>query len=180
MELTTIPIDDVMPPVFRPVLHAWFDRRATGTCPTTAAMDPFVVPALAAHVVLIQVEGEDYTYRIVGESIRQIVQEPLKGRSVRAVMGDTEYYRLVTAQFRMAVARRWPYYSIHYCLRPDDQTQIGAWRIVLPYTDGERVTRLMNFQLFDVKAGPGTEISAQDLLPRTVFWIAAPGGGGPE
>lgn len=179
MDLTTIALEEVTPPIFQTVLRSWFAQRAQGGCPPVSEMKPFVAPSLAGHVLLIAVEDDNYTFRLVGERIREVVQEPLKGRNVRDVLGDTEYCRLVIAQFRLGVARCWPYYSVHHCLRPDDSAQVGAWRIALPYRQGERVTRLLTYQIFHRDMRIGEDIVAHDLLPRTVFWVADPEGNGP-
>lgn len=179
MSLATIALGEVVPPVFQTLLRGWFAQRPPGDCPPAAEMKPFLVPSLAAHVLLIEVDGDHYIYRLVGERIRDMVQEPLKGRAVRDVLGDTEYCRLVIAQFRLGVAHRWPYYSVHYCQRPDDSAQVGAWRIALPYRQGDHVTRLLTYQIFDRNMRLGDDIEARDLLPRSVFWVADPDGNGP-
>ncbi|MEQ8344417.1 MAG: hypothetical protein RIB84_15550 [Sneathiellaceae bacterium] len=175
MELETVAVDDVHPRSFRPILTAWYRQRRDQRCPLRADLQPFLVPAMAGNALLFGVDGDSYTYRLVGENIRQAVRQRLKGRTAAEVLGeDTDYYRLVASQFRLVVTNMRPLYSMHRLHRPGDSQQMAAWRIVLPYRDGETVTRLLTYQVFDAAANRGGEVAVEDLLPHTVFWVAAP------
>lgn len=174
MELETVSIELVNPRSFRPVLEGWYRQKGDADCPCRGQIQPFLVPRLAANAILLGVEGEDYTYRLVGENIRQVIRHRLKGLKVREVLGDTDYYRAVAEQLRFATSRRVPLYSVHRLLRPEDGLPVAAWRIVMPYREGDAVTRLLTYQVYDISAAPEPPQEMREMLPQTVFRVLPP------
>ncbi len=173
----TIAFDQVEPARFRQVLQTWFALRRDGLiAPPVESLDPFVVPSLVPHIILLEVEPGAFRYRVVGGKVQIATTGNPVGRTVRDVVGDGGYHDLIRAQFRIATEQGDAIYSRHHFRRPKDGRSVRANRILMPYGDGERVTRLLAYQLLDEITGDrlpeGREL--MDLLPRTVFRVAPP------
>ena len=173
-----IAIDDIEPKIYRDILRAWCAQRDGGVLPPKDRIDPFVVPALTANLILYEVAGEDLIFRVVGEKVLTTVGTSLKGKTLREAFGDTEYMRMIRRQLDECAATGVPLYSIHH-FQLDSSVRFGAthsrkaWRIALPYGEAGRVTRLLCYQLFSQEIEPPfrEDIDLVGLLPRTVFKI---------
>lgn len=174
MTLDDIGIGDVHPLSFRPILDAWFRERGDAACPPVSAINPFIVPALAANVILLEVVGDSFTYRVIGDEIRKVVGRDLRNLTVRDFLGATPYARLMEEQFRRAADGGAPIYSVHHFRRQVDGLVLATRRIVMAYGEGDRVTRLLAFQTIDDSPPGEISVPTLDLMSRTVFRLVAP------
>lgn len=173
-----IAVGDVEPEAYRRILQAWRDQCGTARFPAVEKIDPFLVPNLAANLLLLEVTGETLTYRLLGDKVVTAVGTGLKGKTLREVYGDTDYVRIIERQLLECVASCRPLYSCHdFQLRDDGygdtRQHRKAWRIALPYGDGERVTRLLCYQLFsqNIEISFRKDIDFESLMPKTVFKV---------
>ena len=173
-----ISIDEIEPEPYRAILRAWCAQRGDRPCPLKEQIDPFVVPALAANLLLMEVQGKTLTYRVVGEQVVTAVRDNIKGKTLKQAFGDTPYVRMVEHQLLECAASGIPLYSVHDFQLGD--TSYGgpaqsrkAWRIALPYGEDDRVSRLLCYQLFSeaVEVHFRKDPDFAKLLPETVFKI---------
>ena len=115
-----------------------------------------------------------FDYRLLGDEIRQLVGQDLRGLSVQQFMGETPYAQLIEAQFRRTIADRAPLYSVHDFRRAEDGLTLSARRIVMPYADGDRVSRLLAYQTVVGADTVGQTVLAPQLISRTVFRVRTP------
>lgn len=171
-----IEIDEIEPRSYREIVAAWCAQRGDRPFPLKEQIDPFVVPILAANIILYEVAGEDLIIRLLGEKVVTNLGTGLKGRTLRQVLGDTDYTRTVERQLHDCAANGLPLYSRHDFQLPGEfvnPVTRKAWRIALPYGDEARVTRLLCYQLFsqDIETHAQKKIDFEGLLPKTVFRI---------
>ena len=185
-----IAVDDIEPESYRTIVRAWNEQRGDALFPPKEKIDPFVVPALASHLILYEVAGKDLIYRIVGEKVMTAVGTRLRGRSLREAFGDTPYVDMIERQLQECAASGVPLYSRHdFELTPAAAVAVShtrkAWRIALPYGEapgenpgenpGEKkgVTRLLCYQLFSqtIEAAFQKEVDFAGLMPKSVFKI---------
>jgi hypothetical protein len=173
-----IDIDGVEPEAYREILRAWCAQREGRRFPLKQRIDPFVVPSLAANIILFEVQGETLIYRVLGEKVLTALKADIRGKTPIEALGDTPYIRLIQQQLLECAATGTPLYSRHD-FRLDDALPTGtsqsrqAWRIALPYGDEDRVTRLLCYQLFSetIEIHFRQDIDFAKLLPETVFKI---------
>lgn len=173
-----IAIDSIEPQSYREILRAWCAQRGGQPIPGKDRIDPFLVPTLAANLILYEVAGEDFIFRVVGEKVLTAAGTKLRGMTLRQVLGDRPYRHMIERQLSECAASGVPLYSRH-----DFQFVSGepfavpsarkAWRIALPYGEHGQVTRLLCYQLFsrELVLEPQQDIDFESLLPKTVFKI---------
>lgn len=177
-----IAVDDIEPESYRTIVRAWNDQRGDAPFPPKEKIDPFVVPALAANIILYEVAGKDLIYRIIGEKVLTAVGTKLRGHSLREAFGNTPYVDMIERQLHECVASGVPLYSRHdFQLAPAAALAVPharkAWRIALPYGEaaGENkgVTRLLCYQLFSqtIEVAFKQDIDFAGLMPTSVFKI---------
>lgn len=167
-------VGEVEPEDFRRILENWFRQRGDGDVPDQTQIDPFFAPRLAANILLLGVEGDEIRYRIVGEEVHAALGRRIHGLKVADALGESEYARLILAQFVYSVANRCPLYSVHFYRRPGDDYSTRALRILMPYRDETgKVVRLLAYQLFEAplqgRLPSGDELL--ELMSRTVFRV---------
>lgn len=173
-----IAIGDVEPEAYRRILQAWCEQRGMARVPQVEKIDPFIVPSLAANLLLLEIDGETITYRVLGDKVVTAVGTGLKGKTLREVYGDTDYVAVIERQLLECAATATPLYSCHDFQLPDSsydspRQHRKAWRIALPYGEGERVTRLLCYQLFsrNIDVSFSKDIDFEKLMPKTVFKV---------
>ena len=173
-----IAIDSIEPEIYREIVRAWSAQRAGRAFPPKEKIDPFVSPALAANLILYEVAAGELIFRVVGEKVVTIAGTSLKGKTLREAFGNTDYMRMIERQLHECAGSGVPLYSIHdfqlpTCGLPALAHKRKAWRIALPYGEGDQVTRLLCYQLFSEEIEPPFRegIDFAGLLPKTVFKI---------
>ena len=171
-----IDLDQIEPKSYRAIVQAWCDQREGRRFPLKEKIDPFVIPALAAHLLLYEIDGDDLIFRVVGDKVVTTAGVALKGKTLLQAMGDTTYTRIIERQLKECATTGVPLYSIHDFQLPGEfvnPLSRKAWRIALPYGDDQGVTRLLCYQLFsrEISAASHEEIDFETLLPKTVFKI---------
>lgn len=178
MSFESIALSEVEPESYRTIIEAWSKQRGDLPFPPAEKIDPFVVPALAPNVILLEVQDGTLIYRILGEKVITALKTSPKGRTITEAFGDTPYMRLIRSQLLECAASGMPLYSCHdFHLPENGQGLTGqtrkAWRIALPYGEPDRVSRLLCYQLFsddiEVTWLQGTDFN--QLLPKTVFKV---------
>ena len=175
---SSIAIDQIEPPVYRDIIRRWCEQRDGRAFPLKERIDPFVVPTLAANLVLYEVDGKELIFRVLGEKVLTTVGINLRGKTLRGALGESDYVLMVERQLHECAASATPLYSIHdFRLPPGLLTgsvdSRKAWRIALPYGEADRVTRILCYQLFSEEIEPPLReaIDFAALLPKTVFKI---------
>ncbi|GAB4364975.1 MAG: hypothetical protein Kow00114_21930 [Kiloniellaceae bacterium] len=173
-----IAIDRIEPQSYREILRAWCAQREGQPIPEKDRIDPFLVPALAGNLILYEVSGEDFVFRVVGEKVLTAVGANLRGMTLRQALGDRPYRHMIERQLSECAACGVPLYSRHdFHIGDDASLSVShnrrAWRIALPYGEAGRVTRLLCYQLFskDFTARAPQDVDFEALLPKTVFKI---------
>lgn len=175
----SIAIEEIEPEALRGIVSAWREQCDGRSFPQVRKIDPFLVPALVPNLILFEVEGEIAIFRVLGEKVVTAVGIGLKGLSVQEAFGDTPYGRAIDRQLRECRTSGVPLYSRHdfqlksrsYGTAPHRRK---AWRIMLPYGEENRVTRLLCYQLFSAQIDlpAQKDIDFETLLPKTVFLVS--------
>ncbi len=71
------------------LLTAWHLWRGERALPERDDVDPIDIPNLLEHIVLLDVEPDDFRFRLVGETVASRYAARLKGRSIRELMSGT-------------------------------------------------------------------------------------------
>ena len=87
------------------LLDAWHRWRGERTVPEREDVDPVDIPALLEHIVLLDVEGDDFRFRLVGETVASRYAHRLKGRSMRELMSGTSLDETLYEHRRCATDR---------------------------------------------------------------------------
>lgn len=173
-----ITVDSIEPEIYRGIIHSWCAQREGHAVPRKEKIDPFLVPALAANLILYEVAGRDLIFRVLGEKVVTTVGTSLKGRTLRGALGESDYVLMIERQLHECADSGVPLYSIHDFQLPEGEFAATthsrkAWRIALPYSEEGRVTRLLCYQLFSQAIEPPfqKDIDFAGLLPKTVFKV---------
>ena len=142
---------DVAPPPDAPaaLLDAlgWWEGKAAGALPDRSALDPVELRRHLSCVALLDVEGDDFRFRLVGEEVRARYGA-LRGRSVcEALMGDARAETL--AEHRACAVGRRPTLARRNEPTCDGSDQRRFWRLLLPFGDDERTTAILGVMHFD-------------------------------
>ena len=70
------------------LLNAWHKWRGDRPLPERTDIDATDIPALLANIVLLDVEENDYRFRLVGETINTRYAVRLKGKSITDLMSS--------------------------------------------------------------------------------------------
>lgn len=97
-------VDQIKAEILREISRYWRGKCREGALPSRADLDPIDIPALLAHVFLIDVVdgGRDFRYRLLGTHIVESVGFEFTGQLVSEFMRDHEeeilapdYHKLV-------------------------------------------------------------------------------------
>lgn len=175
-EFGRISVDAIEPAAYREILRAWCAQRGDRPFPSRQQIDPFVVPALTANIILFEVRDDTIVYRVLGEKVIMATKGDLRGKTPQEAFGDTPYIRMVEQQLLACAASGTPFYSCHDF--PMEDSAYGghsrkAWRIALPYGDDGRVSRLLCYQRLSqaIETYTSRDIDYAKLLPKSVFMI---------
>ncbi len=171
-----IAIGEIQPESYQEILGHWCDQRGGRAFPLRQQIDPFVVPTLAANIILFEVQDGRLIYRVLGERVITALKTDIRGKSPKEAFGDTPYIRMIEQQLLACAARGIPIYSCHDFRLEDPgygSQSRKAWRIALPYGDDGCVSRLLCYQQFStaIEFDYRQDINYEKLLPQTVFEI---------
>lgn len=142
---------DVAPPPGAPaaLLDAlgWWESKAAGALPDRSALDPVEIRRHLSCVALLDVEQDDFRFRLVGEEVRARYGA-LRGRSIcEALMGNARAETL--AEHRACAAGRQPTLARRSEPTCDGTDQRRFWRLLLPFGEDKRTTAILSLMHFD-------------------------------
>ena len=100
-------VDRIKAEILREIYRYWRGKCREGALPSRADLDPIDIPALLAHVFLIDIVdgGRDFRYRLLGTHIVESVGFEFTGQLVSEFMRDHEeelraqdYHKLVESR----------------------------------------------------------------------------------
>lgn len=71
------------------LLTAWHLWRGERVVPERTDVDPIDIPVLLEHILLLDVEENDFRFRLVGETIANRYAVRMKGKSISEMMSGT-------------------------------------------------------------------------------------------
>lgn len=108
-----ISVDDVLPEgadqKLSQFLGYWRSKCSAGRLPARREIDPTEIVPLLAAIFLMDVDGEDFRFRLVGQDIVARYGS-LRGRALRELMVGREL-ELTIAEHRRCIVARQPVYS---------------------------------------------------------------------
>lgn len=91
----------------RRLLAHWQDRRGHSPWPSRTDIDPVDLKDLLGWLMLIEREGDDFRYRLVGSKIVEITQLDATGQTLGA-LPEADYYAMVRSNCRLVVETGMP------------------------------------------------------------------------
>jgi hypothetical protein len=136
----------------------WRSRRGDRFAPARGDVDPADIPRLLPHLLLIEIFGRRYRYRLVGTEVEQHFGCAMQGRHVDELMRG-EYLGYISSLFERLIAERAPVYT-ESAYSPANGRQPGGddflrtKRQMLPLSSaGESVDMVLAGQVFFAKRG---------------------------
>lgn len=122
-------------------LIAWWEAKAAGGLPGRGALDPVEIGRHLSCIALLDVEEDDFRFRLAGEEVRARYGS-LRGRSVRsALSGDARTETL--AEHRACALGRRPSLVRRTGPTSDGSDERRYWRLLLPFGDEGRTTAIL-------------------------------------
>ena len=146
-------------------LRYWRASRAGRATPGHDTIDPLRIPRrVLPHVILVDVQGERFRYRLVGTRMVEQWGEDFTGRYLDEITSG-EYGAYITSLVRRSAQTRAPVFG-ESTFRWDVGRVVWARRLMLPYGEPD-AARIMCVQTFDAN------------LPRQGAWAAIGKPGAP-
>jgi len=115
----------------RALFAAWQVWRDTRAMPDRLDINPQDIPALLGNLVLLDVEADDFRFRLVGEMVARRYATRLKGRSIRALMSGTRLQDTLS-EHRQCVSLRRPVLVVNSTERASIGDINTYVRLILP------------------------------------------------
>ncbi len=133
--------------VLMAALEYWQSSRSGAATPRCDAIDPLRIPRLVLpHVILVDVLGGRFRYRLVGTRMVEQWGEDFTGRYLDEITSG-EYGAYITGLFRCSAETRAPVFG-ESTFRWDVGRVVWARRLMLPYGEPD-AARIMCVQTFD-------------------------------
>lgn len=123
------------------VLNWWLVQKGNAAMPSPGTIDPVGLRGLLGNLMILEPidEGQDFYMRLYGSNVTPHSHHDLTGQKVSEIWTPLRDYFLVN--YRAVYHRRESLYSLH---TPPVQINFSAWkRLILPFGDGQTVTRLV-------------------------------------
>ena len=155
------------PPVEMPcellALLAWWEAKADNALPERSALEPAELGRELPHLALLDVEEDDFRFRVTGEEIRARYGS-LRGRSIRQVLSGVAQGETLAEHAACAAGRRPTLYRRNES--PSDATDMRRyWRLLLPFGAKGRTSSLLAAMRFDSVRAIGR--AQTSLIERT-------------
>lgn len=130
------------------LLEAWNGWRGDRSVPDRADVDPVDIPDLLPNLILLDVEGDDFRFRLVGEQVASRYGGRLKGRLISDVMSGPGLDETLYEHRRCAEDRRAVIVSQERELATADDRR-AYMRLILPLgNDGPRASHIVGVMDF--------------------------------
>jgi hypothetical protein len=127
----------------------WKKLRGERQFPTRAEIDPGAIPRLLPHVLLAELVGSRWRYRLVGTEAERYFRIPMTGRYLDEIM-EGEYLTYLQALYHQLLTDRAPIYTESLY----QQGLLHARRLMLPLSrDGSAVDMALCGQIFTFGRG---------------------------
>jgi hypothetical protein len=157
-----------LPDTLQALYDYWRRRRGVGPPPPAAAMVLADIPAVAPHLLLLEVigAGEDFRYRHSGAALIEAVGVDYTGRRMSEALEPGPYHDYVLGINREVVMERRPLYA-ESSFRSHLLSRRWTSRLILPLCDtGAAVTTIIAAQVF---GGPGERAPTQPYSKSAEF-----------
>lgn len=112
-------------------LLAWWEAKAAAELPDRSALDPVEIGSHLHCVALLDIEGDDFRFRLGGEEVRARYG-PLRGRSLSELLsGEARIEAL--AEHRTCARTRRPTLAHRSEPAADGTEKPPYWRLLLPF-----------------------------------------------
>ena len=135
----------------------WLSKHVAGRPPSRPDIDPLVdLPRLAANLMLLAVEGDDYRYRVAGTEVEARAKMSLTGR----LIGLPGTHPQVVADWRRALDLARDDHGAHlYYSRMPKNVVAKYVTLVLPLVDRDgRSEMILVGAFYDQYVEPGTRV----------------------
>jgi hypothetical protein len=128
-------------------LADWWERKAAAGLPDRCALDPVEFGRHLPFVALLDVEPDDFRFRLAGEEVRSRYG-PLRGHSLGELLSG-EARAQTLAEHRQCVEARRPVLTRHAEPTSDGTDRRRYWRLLLPFGRDGRATAILAAMQFD-------------------------------
>jgi len=129
-------------------LIAWWESKSAGGPPERAGLDPVEIASHLANVALLEAEGEDFRFRLVGEEVR-LRYGALRGRRLTELL-EGHGLEDTLAEHRACLASGRPTLSRRAEPAADLSDDRRYWRLLLPFARDGRACVLLAVLRFDL------------------------------
>ena len=134
-------------PAVLTALLAWWRGKSGGGLPPRSALEPTEIGRALAYVALLDVEADDFRFRLVGEEVRARYG-PLRGRRLGDLLSGGA--REETLAEHRACAESCRPTLAHRTEPADDHSdEKRYWRLLLPFGRAGRASVLLAAMRFD-------------------------------
>ena len=128
-------------------LVAWWVGKSADGPPERAALDPTEIARHLASVALLEADGDDFRFRLVGEEVR-MRYGALRGRSLGELLSGRSLTETL-AEHRACIESGQPTLSRRAEPAADQGDERRYWRLLLPFAQGGRTSVLLAVIRFD-------------------------------
>jgi hypothetical protein len=160
-----------MAPLQPPLAHHlalyryWESKRAGRAMPARGDLNPAEVPGLLPHLMLIEVVGEQFRYRLVGSRVVQDFGRELTGTFVGSHVNPPEYARAICSIYARVCVDRQPVFTTGEYRSPSKLSHIVSRLLVPLAEDGEQVNMILL-----------TRVSRYDRSSTVTDWLGRAAG----
>jgi hypothetical protein len=139
----------------------WLEKKEDRAMPRREDIDPGEISQLLPHIMVVDVDGDKFRYRMVGSALDGVIGVNATGRYIDEMMPPGAYANYVIGIFAELMREKVPIYA--ECEHADLEVEPHATlRLVMPLTDdGASVSAALVGLVFDAD-DPDAAIRAQD------------------
>lgn len=157
------------PAALRDFVGYWASRRAGELMPSYGDIDPIDIPWALPHVYVVEIQGDDFIFRLAGEGVAERYKRPMKGARISDLFTEDSSAQILQ-RWRRVVRESTGYYSYtqHETYRG---IAVRARRILLPLGEDRRTAdHLIGFTVYEETQGNRDEFN-DGLITRDVRWV---------
>ncbi|TQV79755.1 PAS domain-containing protein [Denitrobaculum tricleocarpae] len=131
------------------MLSYWRSLANPGDFPTRNAIDPLSIPELLPYILLLDVENQDFRFRLVGEAVNARYGGQIKGQSLTELLEGKILAETLDEHF-CCVGHIAPVFTRNTIYTIDSEDMKLYQRLILPLsgngTDVESIAGVMHFE----------------------------------
>ena len=131
------------------MLGYWRSLATEGGFPTRGAIDPLSIPELLPYILLLDVENQDFRFRLVGEVVNTRYGGQIKGRSLTELLEGDILAETLDEHFR-CISSIAPVFTRNTVYTIDSDDMKLYQRLILPLSDdGAQVQAIAGVMHFE-------------------------------